>query len=164
MPRSHINLQPSSSSPRLFIRTRRTGEIIICDYCQNYKCNWLDFSPSNYPQNCPGDRQFRISDGDIGEAEFQRRTAIARQVGMYEPYNRIWRLDAMKVKGLTAEALGMLMNEINGWSTKNDLALCKMVNYQPGRDPRAPEQKRLALDIGRRNPGNGSSADTPKKR
>gem|GEM_PF-911116 len=142
-----MNLPTTAATPRLVFRTRATGDIILCDYCQNRMCGWLDFSPENYPKRCPGAREFRIADEEVTKEEFLRRTAVARRVGIYLPTNRSWHLDVSKAKGMDAKTLGGMMDEVNSWSLKNRLTLCKLVEYLPGKDSRAALQETLEIPI-----------------
>jgi len=144
MPKTIINIPPTPQTPHLIFRTRKTSDLVLCDYCQNYKCNWLDLSPDNYPKSCPGIREFWISDHEVPSEEFKRRTETARLVGLYLPFNSSWHLDATKTRSLAAEALMKLMDDINAWSARNKLSLCKMVEYVSGQDPRTTVQKKLS--------------------
>lgn len=130
-------------NPGLIFRTRKAGDLLLCDFCRYYKCDWLNYSPSKYPQNCPEVREFRIADVSIPKEEFMRRVAVAQNVGMYSSYERIWHLSAIKAKNLTAISLKEVMKEISIWSPKNEFGLSKMVEYIPSRDSRTKVQMRL---------------------
>ncbi len=143
LPTSPTNNQSKADAPRLVFRTRGTGDIILCDYCQYYKCDWLDYSPSNYPKSCPGIREFWLTDNRTSEDKFKRRTAIASMVGQYFVSDRSWHLDAMKAKNLSAKSLNEVIKEICTWSLKNKFALSGMVDYVPSQDPRTTVQTKL---------------------
>ena len=64
----------------LVFRTRKASDIVICDYCQHYKCRWLEFSPEKYPASCPEAREIRIADGDIPGAIFLQLSMAAQFV------------------------------------------------------------------------------------
>lgn len=130
-------------SPDLTIRTRNTGDILLCDYCQYYKCKWLDYSPSNFPQYCPEVREFWIAEDKIPREEFMRRAEVAQTVGIYIPKERSWRLHVMRTKNLTAAGLKKVMKEIDAWSPKNKLVLSNMVKYIPSEDSRTTVQRKL---------------------
>lgn len=144
MLKTSINIPTNSNTPRLIFRTRKTGDVILCDYCQNYKCNWLDYTPLNYPKNCPGTREFWIADGKGSDDGLLRRRRISQQIGFYTPFDRTWHLDAMKTKSLSADALMKLLDEVNTWSARNKFCLCKMVEYEPGSDIRSTTQVKLS--------------------
>ena len=130
-------------NPDLIIRTRNIGDILLCDYCQYYKCDWLSNSPSNFPLNCPEVRGFWIAEAEILREEFLRRAAGAQTVGIYIPKERSWRLYVKRTMNLTAAELKNVMKEINTWSPKNKLVLSNMVKYIPSKDSRTNVQKKL---------------------
>jgi hypothetical protein len=140
-----MNTPAAADIPRLVFRIRNAGDIIICDYCKNYKCPWLDYSPANYPRRCPGTKEFWIADTKIDKKEFQRRTALARQIGTYLHTDRSWHLDAKRTKGMSAAILGKTMAEINSWSAKNKFTLSDMVEYVPSKDPRTTVQETIGM-------------------
>lgn len=114
----------------LIFRVRRIDDILICDYCQYYKCDWLDFTPKGYPKRCPEARELLIADGRMPKKEFRRRIELAKRVGVYRPDERRWFLDAEKAKGLSAIELQDIMAEIRTWSTGNKYELSVMVKYE----------------------------------
>jgi hypothetical protein len=130
-------------NPDLIIRTRMMGDILLCDFCQYYKCDWLDYSPSNFPQYCPEVREFWIAEDSIPRNDFMRRAAVAQTVGIYIPKEHSWRLHVKRTKNLTVAALNNVMNEICTWSPKNKLTLSDMVKYIPSEDSRTTVQKKL---------------------
>jgi hypothetical protein len=131
-------------NPELIFRTRKTGDLILCDFCQYYKCSWLNYSPSKYPEYCPEIREFWITERDIPKEDFMRRAFIAQQVGIYSSFDRSWHLCAMKSKNLTAVAIKEVMREISTWASDNKFVLNKMVEYVPSRDSRTTVQKKLS--------------------
>ena len=125
----------------LVFRIRKASDIVICDYCQHYKCRWLEFSPGNYPASCPEAREIRIADGDIPGALFQQRTKLAKKVAIYRPDTRQWFISASRAVGLSARELRGVIAEVRTWSEKNNLALSDRVLYED--TEKCAEQKRL---------------------
>ena len=134
-------------SSGLVFRTRPSDDIILCDFCQYYKCAWLEFSPKKYPRQCPEAREFRIADEKIERVEFLRRTKLAKMVGVYRPDEKRWFLSAEMAKDMTASQLKELMADIGTWSNENGFTLSGMIQYndtwrkpaprKPGRDDRS---------------------------
>ena len=114
----------------LVFRIRKASDIVICDYCQHYKCRWLEFSPGNYPASCPEAREIRIADGNIPGAIFLQRTKMAKKIAVYRPDTRQWFISAPRAAGLSAHELEAVIAEARTWSGKNNLALSDRVLYE----------------------------------
>jgi len=125
----------------LVFHTRKASDIVICDYCQHYKCRWLEFSPGKYPTSCPEAREIRIADGDIPGAIFLQRTKMAKKIAIYRPDTRQWFISASRATGLLARELRAVIAEARTWSEKNNLALSDRVLYEDAE--KGTEQKRL---------------------
>ena len=133
-------------SSGLVFRTRRSDDIIICDFCQHYRCDWLEFSPKRYPRQCPEARELQIAEGNIERAEFLRRTELAKKVGVFRPEEKRWFLSAEMARDMTAGQLAELMANVGAWSTENNFTLSGMVRYKDETRKSAP-----------RRPGRGES-------
>ena len=145
-------------SSGLVFRTRPSDDIILCDFCQYYKCAWLEFSPKKYPRQCPEAREFRIADEKIERVEFLRRTKLAKMVGVYRPDEKRWFLSAEMAKDMTAGQLVELIADVGAWSNENKFTLNGMVRYNDAARksvPLKPSRGENSRRTARATTGNG---------
>jgi len=114
---------------KLRFGTRDVNDIVICDFCKYYKCEWLEFSPKKYPYDCPEARELTIADEEISRDEFKKRTSVAKRISVYYPDVQRWFINSQKAKKIHGRELMSIMDEVNTWSVSNDFRLSDMVRY-----------------------------------
>ncbi len=110
--------------------TKEQNQITLCDYCQYYKCKWIEATPKKLPDHCPEVRAFKMADEFIDKVEFSKRVGVAKRVGRYDPEGRVWFLSLTAAKRWTYRALEEIFSEINSWSVENKFVLNDGVRYK----------------------------------
>ena len=105
-------------------------QIVLCDYCRYYKCDWIKATPKKFPDICLKPKSIVIADEYIPKQEFERRIITAKKIGNYQPEKKEWHFSISVAKELSGEDLKIIVDEINSWSEKNDFKLTDMIRYE----------------------------------
>ena len=123
-------------SKKLLFGKKRCHDITICDYCQYYKCKWIESTSNKLPDRCHRVRKIKIADEYIPKDEFDERVEVVKKVAKYYPKEKEWRLSLDVGKNLNWKELADIFEEINSWSEKNDFSLREEhIDYRPGEHP-----------------------------
>ena len=120
----------SNNNNKLTFKTKHLDEIILCDYCQYRKCDWLKSNISNVPDSCPEVVGFTITDEQIPNQEFQNRLKVARKIGIYHPVEKKWYFSVLKANIVLSRDLQRIIKTFNCWSDKNNFSLSSYVHYE----------------------------------
>ena len=58
---------------KLSFGRKHRHDVTICDYCQYYKCKWIEATPKKLPDRCYRVRKIKIADEYIPKDEFDER-------------------------------------------------------------------------------------------
>ncbi len=115
---------------KLIFGSKFKDHIILCDYCRYYKCDWIKATPQKNPDICLKPKSFEIADEYIPKQEFERRVEIAKKIGTYLPEKKKWQFSIRVAGGLSGDELKAIIDEINGWSEKNNFRLTEMIKFK----------------------------------
>ena len=117
-------------SSKLIFGSKFKDQIVLCDYCRYYKCDWIKATPQKHPDICLKPKSFEIADEYIPKQEFERRVEIAKKIGTYLPEKKKWQFSIKVAKGLSGDELRCIIEEVNSWSQKNNFELTNMIRYE----------------------------------
>ncbi len=110
---------------------RRVSHMIVCDYCRHRKCNWTERDANDPPSSCLKRTPIEIAERYVGKEEFKRRVNIAKRLASYDESEKTWYLNPNVKNPLTGYELRETMDEeINEWSSNNELTLSELVDYK----------------------------------
>jgi len=115
---------------KLIFGSKFKYQIVLCDYCRYYKCDWIEASPQKHPDFCPKPKSFEVADEYIDKPKFDKRVETAKRIGTYLPEKKKWQFSIRVAKGLSGDELRGIIDEINTWSQKNNFELTDMIRYQ----------------------------------
>jgi len=124
-----VVIQRGGLISNLIFASKRLNEIVLCDYCQYYKCRWLDAKMGKIPNECPEMVSFQIADERISRDEWDHRVELAKKVGVFTHQGKKWYFSVKMARNLISKDLKEVIEVINNWSEHNNFKLCNYVKY-----------------------------------
>lgn len=117
-------------SSKLSFGSKYYDDIVLCDYCRFYKCDWIEATPQKHPEFCSKPKKFEIVDEHLPKDEFLKRVEIAKKIGVYLPKEMKWQFSIRRADTLSGEKLAEVIRTVNNWSEKNNFKLTEMIKYR----------------------------------